>query len=197
MDEQKTNEKTKEYNRYENSKVYKLIEPNSGFFYIGSTCDTLSKRFGRHKTTAKTKPDIKVYKCFNEIGWENVKIVLIQELYLENKEQLLRAENDVIEANVHDEKCLNSSLAWTGLDRKEYNKKYFIDHREQIKSLNIEYHCKHKSERNEYSIKKDYVSLIEIDMKLDEKRYYDKVPKSIHVSVVGQSRWEINQSMKG
>ena len=122
------NENNIKVNRYENSKIYKLFDPNTEYFYIGSTCDTLSKRFNRHKTVAKSKPHIKVYVCFNEVGWENVKIVLMQELYLENKEQLLRAENDAIEAHIHDSKCLNSMLAWTGLNRTEYNRKYRLEH---------------------------------------------------------------------
>ena len=46
-------------NRYENGKIYKLIDQESEYFYIGSTCDTLSKRLYRHKAAAKTKPNIK------------------------------------------------------------------------------------------------------------------------------------------
>ena len=45
---------------------------------------------------------------------------MVQELYLDTKHELLRAENDVIMAHIHDEKCLNSNKAWTGFDKKEY-----------------------------------------------------------------------------
>ena len=39
MEENKIIEnKMKEFNRYEHSKIYKLIDPDSGFYYIGSTC---------------------------------------------------------------------------------------------------------------------------------------------------------------
>ena len=45
MEENKKNEnKMKEFNRYENSKIYKLIDPDSGFYYIGSTCGPLTQR---------------------------------------------------------------------------------------------------------------------------------------------------------
>ena len=119
MEENKMIEnKMKEFNRYENSKIYKLIDPDSGFYYIGSTCGTLTQRLCRHKCDSKRQPEIKVYKSFNEIGWENVKIILVQELYLVNKNELLRAENDAIMSHIHDEQCLNSQKAWTGLDKK-------------------------------------------------------------------------------
>ena len=69
---------------------------------------------------------MKVYSTFNDIGWSRVKIILIQDLYLDNKDELLRAENDVIMALIHDAKCLNSKKAWTGIEyenKKEYEKK--------------------------------------------------------------------------
>ena len=40
---------------------------------------------------------------------------MVQELYLDTKDELLRAENDVIMAHIHDEKCLNSNKACTGI----------------------------------------------------------------------------------
>ena len=109
MEENKMIEnKMKEFNRYENSKIYKLIDPDSGYYYYGSTCGPLTQRLCRHKCDSKRQPERKVYKAYNETGWENVKIILEQELYLDNKDELLRAENDVIMAHIHNAKCLNS-----------------------------------------------------------------------------------------
>ena len=34
--------KLKEFNRYENSKRYKLKDPDSEYYYIGSTCAPLT-----------------------------------------------------------------------------------------------------------------------------------------------------------
>ena len=68
----------KEFNRYENSKIYKLIDQDSGYYYIGSTCSNLTQRLCNHKSRAKTYPDRKVYKAFVDIGWENVEIILVQ-----------------------------------------------------------------------------------------------------------------------
>ena len=64
-------------NRYENTKIYKLIHPDSGYYYIGSSCDRLSRRLCDHKKKAKLYTDRKVFKAFNELGWSDIKIVLI------------------------------------------------------------------------------------------------------------------------
>ena len=140
----------KEYNRYENSKIYKLIDPESGYYYIGSTCDKLSHRLNKHKHTSKKHFEQKVYKAFNELGWDNVKIILIQELYLDNKDQLLRAENEVIMAYIHDDKCLNSKKAWTGLDKKMYEKQYRIENKDSIKIYKKEYSILNRDSIKEY-----------------------------------------------
>ena len=50
--------KNKDYNRYENSKIYKLIDPDTGFYYIGSTCGPLTQRLSKHKTDSKIQPEI-------------------------------------------------------------------------------------------------------------------------------------------
>ena len=58
----------KEFNRYENSKLYKMIDIINGYFYIRSTCTSLSKRLHQHKNAALQKPDRKVYKHMLNIG---------------------------------------------------------------------------------------------------------------------------------
>ena len=49
-----------ETNRYNNSKVFKLINFIDDFFYNGSTCTSLSKRLN-HKTDSEKYPQRKVY----------------------------------------------------------------------------------------------------------------------------------------
>ena len=78
-------------NKYGKSKVYKLQDNINFNFYIGSTRNELRKRFDQHKGQSKCKTcaNRKVYSYFNSIGWENVKIILIQEFNLESRKQLL------------------------------------------------------------------------------------------------------------
>ena len=115
---------TMENNRYNNSQIYKLVDQVNEYFF---TCNSLSKRLSWHKQNAKKEKhkNMKVYKYFNEVGWDNVKIILIEENYLENKQQLLREEDRVIQMYLHDKNCLNSFRAFLSLeDKKEYHKKY-------------------------------------------------------------------------
>ena len=82
--------------RYQNGKVYKLVNCVDDKIYIGSTCARLSKRFYDHKQTAKYKPTY-VHKHLNSIGWENVRIILIENVIAETKDQLLIREQHYID----------------------------------------------------------------------------------------------------
>ena len=83
-------------NRYNNGKIYKLVNNVNDKIYVGSTCLTLAKRFYCHKTDAK-KLKYPVYKYLNTIGWNNVRIVLIESVVAENKDQLLQREQHYID----------------------------------------------------------------------------------------------------
>ena len=76
-----------EYIRYNNSKIYKLINTIDDTFYIGSTTSTLSNRLYWHRSNSKRNIDEnrKIYVHFRNIGFENVRIVLIEEFNLKNK----------------------------------------------------------------------------------------------------------------
>ena len=50
-------------NRYANSKVYKLVD-DDGYYYYGSTCLPLHKRFYDHKRRSKEEQNRKVYRVF-------------------------------------------------------------------------------------------------------------------------------------
>ena len=92
---------------------------------IGSTTCSLSKRSSHHKSSAKENPNRNVYKQFNSMNWENVKIVLIEEHNLESKEQLLREEDRVICLHKNNPKCLNQIRAYiTDEEMKIYKQIY-------------------------------------------------------------------------
>ena len=100
---------------YANGKIYKLV-CDDGHFYFGSTRSTLAKRFYSHKKKAEKDVNRKVYKHLNSIGWDNVKIVLVDEYPCESKLQLTKRENDFIEAELKNEMCLNYKRAY--VDRR-------------------------------------------------------------------------------
>ena len=81
---------------YANGKVYKLISSVDGRIYIGSTTVSLSTRLAQHKSTAKKTPT-PVYRHFNTIGWDKVRIVLLETVTCFNKEQLIQREQHYID----------------------------------------------------------------------------------------------------
>ena len=128
-------------NKYSRSKVYKLQDNINFCFYIGSTCNELRKRLYQHKIAANLEicAKRKVYTYFNSVGWENVQIILIEEYKLENKLQLLREEDKIIQINLNNDKCLNTKRPFYGLDPKEQRKVYKQDNKEYIVQQNKEY----------------------------------------------------------
>ena len=183
-----------ENNRYNNSSIYKMQDQINGYFYIGSTCNPLSKRLSWHKRNANQDKykNAKVYKYFNEIGWNNVKIVLIEEHYLDNKQQLLREEDRVIQMYLHDEKCLNSYRAFvTQEETRErktlYHEQYYKQNKDVIHEKWKQWYqqnkdeileCKHiYYEKNKDSIQekaKQYYEQNKIVVTEKQKQYNEK-----------------------
>lgn len=137
--------------RYENSKIYRLV-CSDGFFYVGSTCVPLCKRLWNHKAKSKKKPEQKVYKHINTLGWDNVKIILIEEFQCKNKDELRRREQEEIDKYKTDEKCLNHFNAF-GIDQdhkknydKVYSKTQYEAHREEILAQMKIYREAHREE---------------------------------------------------
>ena len=125
----------KEYNRYNNSKVYKLINTVDDTFYIGSTCTSLSKRLNQHKARSQLEKykTTRVYRHLNEIGLPNIKLISISEFYLDNKDQLLREENNYIEMYKNDPNCLNTLSAIRSLHaKKNENRRYYENNIDSI-----------------------------------------------------------------
>ena len=94
---------------YANSKVYKLINSVDGKIYSGSTTVSLSMRLAQHKCEA-TRKNNPVYRHFNTIGWDTVRIILIETVTCINKEQLIQREQHYIDLL---KPSLNKNSAYT------------------------------------------------------------------------------------
>ena len=126
-----------ENNRYQHSKIYKLVNDIDDTFYIGSTCNTLAKRFYDHKNDAKRRPKARVYEHLNKIGWEHVKIILIIEVALNSKDELRREEDKHNHEYRDDDNCLNVYRAFLTPEEDKIriqisNQKYNIENNEKI-----------------------------------------------------------------
>ena len=82
--------------RYSRGKVYKIVNTVDDKIYVGSTCLSLTKRLSNHKAMAKTRP-LPAHIHFNELGWENVRIILVESVNAQNKDQLLQREQHYID----------------------------------------------------------------------------------------------------
>ena len=155
-------------NKYENAKIYKLVNNVDDAIYVGYTCQNLFQRLDEHKRKAKycAKYNIKqkVYKHLNEIGWEHVDIVLIEKVDCDNEKEVKERERYWIEEL---EATLNKKIP--GRERKEYckdnkediaeyAKKYQINNREKIAERNAKYY-----ETNKEKIKEKKAELIDCE----------------------------------
>ena len=175
----------KNENRYNNCKIYKLIDNINNYFYIGSTCLSLSKRLYGHKQKSKLNPNQKIYKYINTIGWDNIKIVLIKELNLNNKEQLLRAENEIIEKHLNDPLCLNSCKPFVSLEeQKENQRKYFQENKDVY----------HKNAKENYYDNYEYYLTKHKDYYHNNIDYYNNYRKINKDKIAEQKRQYINQN---
>ncbi len=141
-------------NKYNHSKLYKL-QCDTGHYYIGCTTDSLPKRLGGHKRSSKIEINRNVYSHINSIGWDKVRIVLISEHYLENREQLLREEDRLIKENKDDPFCLNAFRAiLTDEEKKnikiENGKAHYKNNKEQLSEKNKEYRENNKEQLSKY-----------------------------------------------
>jgi hypothetical protein len=79
------------------ARIYKLTNIDNDEIYVGSTTMTLSKRFAMHKSASKIRPDQKVYKALNTIGWNEVEIVLLDVIETDDKDEIREKEQEYID----------------------------------------------------------------------------------------------------
>jgi hypothetical protein len=79
---------------YSKGKIYKLVSAQNENVYIGSTIETLTRRYGLHKSkyTAYMTGKYHYVSSFELIKYNDCKIILIEEYPCENKVQLLLRE---------------------------------------------------------------------------------------------------------
>ena len=82
---------------YNDAKVYKIINDLDEKIYVGSTTQSLAKRLGNHKVKARRNPERTVYAHLNVIGWERVRIILIENVNCQDAEQLRMREQHYID----------------------------------------------------------------------------------------------------
>ena len=142
---------------YSKGKIY-MIEPTceyeEGDVYYGSTCDSLTRRFNKHRC--------KLNNCFSKLliekyGRDNVRIMLIKEFPCSSKSELTLEEKKYITTNKCVNKCVpnqnnkDSCKAYYDKNRELIRGKASV-HREQnkdaVNAYNREWNKVHREERN-------------------------------------------------
>uniref|UniRef100_A0A6C0D7H1 GIY-YIG domain-containing protein n=1 Tax=viral metagenome TaxID=1070528 RepID=A0A6C0D7H1_9ZZZZ len=162
---------TENINKYNEGKIYKLLS-NNLYYYIGSTINSLNKRLSYHKQSSKKFPNRKIYKYINSIGWDNIKIELIENFSCSHKKELNERENYYIKQHIKDEKCLNIKKAV--LNKEEIiqqHKQYREENKDKLKEYFTHYNIVNSIKRNEYN--KEYVKENEEKVKNARKKYYE------------------------
>jgi group I intron endonuclease len=139
---------------YQKGKIYKITNDYNNDVYVGSTCDTLVKRFSHHKNSIyiTAKNNRPLYKLMKEIGRKRFVIYLIEDFPCNNKYELERREG-------YWQKELNSVLNFEIAGRtkqeyreenkekyEEYYKIYRSTNNDKIKEYKKEYYVNNKEE---------------------------------------------------
>jgi len=141
--------------KFENSVIY-MIQCTDNYYYIGSTRININKRLQYHKRSAKDFPERRLYKHINNIGWDNVKIEVLEKFPCKSKQELNIREDYYIEiAKYADDKfCLNFNRAFITEDElKEKHKKYREENQDKIKEYRDIYNKVFSQKRCEYQKK--------------------------------------------
>ena len=141
--------------KYENSKIYKIVDNTNGNIYIGSTVKTLSQRLGQHRAAYKQYLNGKCRNCksFEIIANGDYDIVLLEECkIITNKDELHARERHYID----NFECVNKYRpgVYNELGKEQYKKQYREANKELIKQYEKEYYDANKVEIKQQ--KKEY-----------------------------------------
>ena len=130
---------------YQKGKIYKLVSDHTDEIYIGSTCQLLCHRLSQHARDFREGKNKCTCKNMFELG--KVKIVLIENVPCDSKEELYKRERHYIETM----DCVNKlipgrTVAENYQDKKEHFKKKSMDRyhakKEEILKQHKEYRLK-------------------------------------------------------
>jgi hypothetical protein len=147
--------------KYNNSKIYKIIDNTNGNVYIGSTFQKyITTRLASHVSNYKRylNNNCRFVTSFEIIKNGNYDIVLIENVNCETKEQLHARERYYIEAM----SCINKNIP--NRSPKEWKKENYIQNKDEIIQKNKEYYTQNKdkiSEKNKIKYNKNKDEILE------------------------------------
>ena len=88
-------------NKYQEAKIYKIVDQNSNKIYIGSTCFSIEKRLYQHEANYKRYlvGGYNYVTVFDIMRGNNYRIELIEAYRCNDKKELSRREGEIIKIN--------------------------------------------------------------------------------------------------
>ena len=108
-----------------------------------------------HKERSKTDIKRKIYQqfTFDKFCNKEIKMIVLEEISLENKNQLHKLEDEYIRKELNNNLCLNTIGALKNRElQKQHNKQYRDENKEYITQMRKQY--REKTENKEH--KKEY-----------------------------------------
>ena len=127
-------------NKYQNGKIYKIVDIGYSKCYIGSTCEELSQRMARHraiyKQFAKGKKTsyLSAFDLFDEFGLDNCKVELLEAVAVNSRDELRQHEGKHIQIN----DCINKRIAG------RTDEQYYQDNKDIINERHQQHYHLHK-----------------------------------------------------
>jgi hypothetical protein len=140
--------------KYQNGKIYKIVNDIDKLIYVGSTITSLSQRFSVHKSKSKRYPERKIYKHFAKYGIHHFEIKLIKKYPCNNKLELeIEEERYKIMLNAQ----LNTIRAHRTVEQlKEYQNEYQNEYRENNRAkINLKHSEYYQKNRAKINLKKN------------------------------------------
>ena len=144
--------------RSRTGRIYIIQSPNTNMVYIGSTFESLKKRFSRHLSDWKTKDRKQCPTSLLILDKGDSYIELLEEVQVESKRELEMIEQQYIDSipntvnkmrpYVSEEEQKENKKIWQKTHREEHRKackKYRDTHKQKMS----EYEKTHREERNE------------------------------------------------
>lgn len=159
--------------RYKRGQIYTIRNyTDDTMIYVGSTINTLSKRFEGHRLECKQekKNCVSLYNNIIDNDWTNWYIELYEDFPCNNKKELERQEGIIIrqigtinkniagrtvkEWRVENRKCvLEQQTKWRiehSNKVKEHTEKYRVEHADRVKESAAKYYIKNKEQIKQY-----------------------------------------------
>ena len=163
--ETKTERKPRDY---KNGKIYCIRNHINDKIYVGSTCQSLSKRMAYHRDDCmKPNRNTLIYNMMRDLGRDNFYIELIEEYPCENSNQLTRREGELMREL---KASLNQVIA--GRTRGEY-KKDNHDRIKKTKAISDKKYAENNQERLK-AYRKEYYNKNPEKYKEDAKKYAEE-----------------------